>query len=140
MVKHDEYLKPIIPPKYRVYFKAYNCNLNLLRELEPWCDKIFLDSGAIGKYVHQYKLEEQSNTKFDLDERTWMYGNSKITDKDAVIVEFDCNKLNADNFQILVNLSEILQESGELGVMELEIFKFHINSLETYEKELINVV
>ena len=140
MVKHDEYLKPIIPPKYRVYFKAYNCNLNLLRELEPWCDKIFLDSGAIGKYVHQYKLEEQSNTEFDLDERTWMYGNSKITDKDAVVVEFDCNKLNADNFQILVNLSEILQESGELGVMELEIFKFHINSLETYEKELINVV
>ena len=75
-----------------------------------------------------------------MDERTWMYGNSKITDKDAVVVEFDCNKLNADNFQILVNLSEILQESGELGVMELEIFKFHINSLETYEKELINVV
>ena len=55
-----------------------------------------------------------------------MYGNSKITDKDAVVVEFDCNKLNADNFQILVNLSEILQESGELGVMELEIFKFHM--------------
>ena len=75
-----------------------------------------------------------------MDERTWMYGNSKITDKDAVVVEFDCNKLNADNFQILVNLSEILQESGELGVMELEIFKFHINSLETYEKELINVI
>ena len=137
MVKHDEYLKPIIPPKYKVYFKAYNCNLNLLRELEPWCDKIFLDSGAIGKYVHQYKLEEQPNTEFNLDERTWMYGNSKITDKDAVIVEFDCNKLNADNFQILVNLSAILQESGELGVMELEIFKFHINSLKTYEKELI---
>ena len=69
-----------------------------------------------------------------------MYGNSKITDKDAVVVEFDCNKLNADNFQILVNLSEILQQSGELGVMELEIFKFHINSLKTYERDLINVV
>ena len=75
-----------------------------------------------------------------MDERTWMYGNSKITDKDAVVVEFDCNKLNADNFQILVNLSEILQQSGELGVMELEIFKFHINSLKTYERDLINVV
>jgi len=139
MVKHDEYLKPIVPPKYKVYFKAYNCNLELLRELEPWCDKIFLDSGAIGKYVHQYKLEEQPNTQFDLDERTWMYGNSKITDKDAIIVEFDCNELTPDNFQILVNLSEIVQESGELGVMELDIFKFHINSLKTYEKDLILV-
>ena len=137
MVKHDEYLKPIVPPKYEVYFKAYNCNLELLRELEPWCDKIYLDSGAIGKYAHQYKVEEQPNTQFDLDERIWMYGNSKITDKDAVVVEFDCGKLTPDNFQIIVNLSEIIQESGELGVMELDIFKFYINSLETYEKNLV---
>ena len=72
-----------------------------------------------------------------MDERTWMYGNSKITDKDAVVVEFDCRKLTPDNFQIIVNLSEIIQESGELGVMELDIFKFYINSLETYEKNLV---
>ena len=72
MVKHDAYLKPIVPPKYKVYFKAYNCDGNLLRELEPWCDKIYLDTGAIGKYVHQYKVEEQPNTQFDLDERIWM--------------------------------------------------------------------
>ena len=58
----------------------------------------------------------------------------------VICVEFDCRNLNADNFQILVNLSEILQESGEVGIMELEIFKFYINSLDTYEKELINVV
>ena len=49
------------------------------------------------------------------------------------------NKLTPQNFQILVNLSEILQESGEVGVMELEIFKFYINSLKTYEKDLILV-
>ena len=140
MVKHDEYLKPIVPPKYKVYFKAYNCNLNLLRELEPWCDKIFLDYGSVGKYSAQYRKEEQPDTQFNLDEKIFMYGNSEITDQDAIVVEFDCDKLTPDNFQILVNLSEIVQESGELGVMELEIFKFHINSLETYEKELINVV
>ena len=139
MVKHDAYLKPIVPPKYKVYFKAYNCDGNLLRELEPWCDKIYLDSGSIGKYASQYQKEEQPNTQFDLDERIFMYGNSKITDQDGIVVEFDCHKLTADNFQILVNLSEILQESGELGVMELEIFKFHINSLEEYQKDLILV-
>jgi hypothetical protein len=98
---------------------------------------IFLDSGAIGKYVHQYRVEEQPNTQFNLDERIKMYGSSKITDKDAIVVEFDCKKLTPDNFQIIVNLSEIIQESGELGEMELDIFKFHINSLKTYEKELI---
>jgi len=137
MVKHDEYLKPIVPPKYKVHFKAYNCNLELLHELEPWCDSIYLDYGSVGKYSHEYRKNEQPNTQFDLDKRIWMYGDSKITDKDGVVVEFDCNKLTPNNFQIIVNLSEIVQESGELGEMELDIFKFYINSLETYEKNLI---
>jgi hypothetical protein len=57
-----------------------------------------------------------------------------------VIVEFDCQKLTPDNFQILVNLSDILKDSGEVGEMELEIFKFKIKSLDTYEQGLINVV
>jgi hypothetical protein len=39
-----------------------------------------------------------------------------------------------------VNLSEILKESGEVGEMELEIFKFNIKLLDSYERELINVV
>lgn len=137
MVKHDEYLKPIVPPKYKVYFKAYNCNLQLLHELEPWCDSIYLDYGSVGKYSHEYIKKEQPNTQFNLDERIWMYGNSKITDKDGVVVEFDCNKLTPTNFQIIVNLSEMLQDSGEIGEMEYDIFKFYINSLETYEKNLI---
>ena len=36
-------------------------------------------------------------------------------------------------------LSSILKESGDVGEMELEIFKFNINSLQTYEKDLIKV-
>jgi hypothetical protein len=38
-----------------------------------------------------------------------------------------------------VNLSEILKESGEVGEMELEIFKFNIKSLDSYESELIQI-
>ena len=72
-----------------------------------------------------------------MDERVKMYGVSKVSDLHDVCVEFDCRKLTSDNFQIIVNLSEIIQESGELGVMEYDIFKFYINSLETYEKNLV---
>jgi hypothetical protein len=54
-------------------------------------------------------------------------------------VNFDCNKLTPDNFQILVELSSILQQSGEVGEMEYDIFKFNIKSLKTYEKDLILV-
>ena len=38
-----------------------------------------------------------------------------------------------------MNLSDILKESGEVGEMELEIFKFSIKSLDTYEQDLIKV-
>jgi glycosyltransferase involved in cell wall biosynthesis len=130
-VKHDSVLHPIVPPKYDVGFVVKNCDMNMLRELEPWCSTLYTDCE-----YKDYIKEEQPNTKFDLFDRIKPFENEK---NNGIIVEFDCKQLNADNFQVLVNLSEILQESGEVGVMELEIFKFDIKSLETYEKELILV-
>jgi hypothetical protein len=137
MVQHDELLHPIIPSKYDIGFKAFNCNKQMLYELEPWCSKIYLDYGAMGQYANEYRKEEQPNTSFDLDKKIWMYGNADITDHHDVVVEFDCQKLNNENFQVLVNLSQMLQDSGEIGEMEFDIFKFYIKSLETYEKNLV---
>ena len=138
MVKHDEYLEPIVPPKYDVAFVAYNCTKQMLYELEPWCSKIYLDlrdSDGMSEYIK----EEQPNTSFNLDERVKLYGNSKISELHDICVEFDASKLNNENFQVLVNLSEMLQDSGEIGQMEYDIFKFYISSLKTYEKDLILV-
>jgi len=138
-VKHDSLLHPIVPPKYDVGFVVENCDINMLRELEPWCSDLYgdyLPHKDLTHGVNVYIQEEQPNTKFSLIDKIHSIDAEKEND---VIVSFDCKKLNADNFQILVNLSEILQESGEVGVMELEIFKFDIKSLETYEKELILV-
>ena len=137
MVQHDEYMKPIIPPKYDVGFKVYNTDINLLRELEPWCSCIYLDFGS--DYMTEYKKEEQPNTMFDLGKRIKMYGTADITEYHDIVVEFDAQKLTPQNFQILVNLSKMIQDSGEIGVMEYEIFKLHIKSLDTYEKDLILV-
>ena len=138
MVKHDELLHPIIPPKYDVGFIVENCNNDLLKELEPWCSDIYGDwVGHKGFGVNKYVEEEQPNTQFDLKKKIH---SDHIEPKNNVILQFDCRFLTPQNFQILVNLSEILQESGEVGEMELEIFKFSIRSLDTYEKELINVV
>ena len=63
--------------------------------------------------------------------------SDRIKPKNGVVVWFDANKLTPQNFQILVNLSDMLQDSGELGEMEYDIFKFNIKLLKTYEKELI---
>jgi len=131
-------MKPIIPPKYDVGFVAENCNTNVLKELEPWCSDIYGDwVGHKGYGVNKYIEEEQPDTQFDLKKKIHSH---HIEAKNNVVVKFDCNLLTPQNFQILVNLSEILKESGEVGEMELEIFKFNIKSLDSYEGELINVV
>jgi glycosyltransferase involved in cell wall biosynthesis len=135
MVQHDRFMKPIIPPKYDIGFKVIRTNIDLLRELEPWCSKIYLDSGS--DYRIDYIKEEQPNTQFNLDERVMMYGNADLTKYHDVVVEFNAEKLTSDNFQILVNLSKLIQDSGEIGEMEYDIFKFHIKSLQTHEQDLI---
>ena len=135
MVQHDKYMKPIIPPKYDVGFKVHNTDKDLLRELEPWCSCIYLDYGS--DYTHEYKKEEQPNTLFNLDERVKMYGTADITEYHDILVEFDAKMLTSQNFQTIVNLSKLLQDSGEIGEMEYDIFKFHIKSLKSYENNLI---
>ena len=135
--KHDETMKPVVLPKYNVGFKALNCTTNILKELEPWCSDIYGDwIGHKGYGVNGYIKDEQPNTQFDLKKKIH---SLHIEPKNDVVVEFDCNHLTPQNFQILVNLSDILKESGEVGEMKLEIFKFNIKKLDTYERELINV-
>ena len=136
MVKHDKYLSPVVPPKYDVAFVAYRCSKEMLYELEPWCSKIYLDLSD-SDCIHEYKKEEQPNTQFDLDERIKLYGTNKISELHDICVEFNAEQLNNENFQVLVNLSKMLQDSGEIGEMEYDIFKFYIKSLETYEKNLV---
>ena len=138
MVKHDELMYPIIPSKYDIGFVVENCDTNMLRELEPWCSDIYGDwVGHKGFGVNDYIKKEQKDTQFDLKKKIH---SDHIEPTNDVVVKFDCNKLTPQNFQILVNLSDILKESGEVGDMELEIFKFHVKSLDTYERELINVI
>ena len=135
MVKHDEYLKPIVPPKYNIGFVVDNCDMNILRELEPWCSDIYGDwVGHKGFGVNKYIEEEQPNTQFNLKKKIH---SQHLNPTNDIVVRFDAQKLTSQNFQILVNLSEILKDSGELGTMQLEIFHLDIKSLNTYEKELI---
>ena len=78
--------------------------------------------------------KEQPDTQFDLNERIYSIDSDKTND---IIIRFDAEKLTPQNFQIIVNLSEMLKDSGEVGEMEYDIFKFYIKSLQTYEKDLI---
>ena len=135
MVQHDQYMKPIVSPKYDIGFVIENCNTHMLKELEPWCSDIYGDwIGHKGYGVNGYIKEEQKNTLIDLSKKIH---SDHIEPKNDIVVRFDANKLNVNNFQVIVKLSDILQESGEVGEMEFEIFKFKIKSMKTYEKDLI---
>jgi len=118
---------------YKLNFALMQYHKYSLTEIEnlmPWERDVYV--GLLKLHIE----EEQLNTEFDLSKKIH---SDHIEPKNNIIVKFDATKLTKDNFQILVNLSEILQQSGEVGEMELEIFKFNIKSLDTYERELINV-
>ena len=131
-VLHDANMLPKVSPKYDIGFVVKNCNLQLLELLEPWCSTIYVKpyNSLISGYIEQ----EQPNTLFDLNDRV---RDRDVEKNNDILVEFDGKQVTNENFILLTNLSEILQDSGELGEMELDIFKITISSLETYEKELI---
>ena len=136
-VKHDDYLKPIIPPKYDIGFIVKNCTPQLLAGLEPWCSTIYTD----GEYLKYISLE-QPNTKFDLKERVKSYDNKK---QNQILVEIDGNKfIESQDFEYIKQLPEILADSifleedygeqFEVGNLRLTIF-----ATDTFEKELIHI-
>jgi len=134
-VKHDTMMKPVVPPKYSVGFVIENCNSQMLELLEPWCDNLYSD--FVGhKGLHDNQYIERERTSFDLKKRIH---SDHMNPTDGVVVRFDASKLTQENFKIIENLSEILQDSGELGVSELDIFNIEIKSLDTTEKDLVQL-
>ena len=137
MVQHDQHMKPIVSPKYNIAFIARRCNKHLLRELEVWCDKIYLDFGS--DYMGEYIREEKLNTTIDINEKIKLYGTADITKFADIVIDFDASRITQKEIDVITNLPKILEDSGEVGVMEYGIFTFYINSLKTYEKDLILV-
>jgi glycosyltransferase involved in cell wall biosynthesis len=136
-VKHTPLMEPIISPKYNIAYVVNNCNLQLLEALEPWCDRIYIND-TYGIILTQYIKSEQPNTSFDLSKRVLVNNNDPIAEND-IVVEFDATKLTNENIQLLQQLPEIIQDSGNVGTFELDIFKLNISNIESFEKHLIKV-
>ena len=128
--KHDQYLKPIIPPKYDIGFIIQDNNLDLLKVLEPWCSNIYCDSNLRKHYI----TVEQDNTSFSLSDWVLPYNNEK---NNNILIEINGNRFTQQEMNYIQQLSEIIQDSGEVGSFDLGNLHITINSLETFEKELI---
>ena len=135
-VKHTPLMDPIVSHKYNIGFVVNNCNLEVLSILEPWCDTIYIND-EMGVLEASYYELEQKHTKVDLIKK--IKTTKYLTLDNDIIVEFDAKQLNQNSFNMLMQLSDIITESGEIGMFELDIFKISINSITTYEHNLINL-
>ena len=130
-VKHDELMKPIIPPKYDVGFIIHNASIHSLSALEPWCTTVYIHDSIV---VDQYIRAEQSNTDFNLSEKVIQFFNEKNND---ILVEINTNTFVQEDFNIIQQLSEIIKDSGEIGTFQIGNLKITINSLKEYQTDLI---
>jgi glycosyltransferase involved in cell wall biosynthesis len=125
--KHDEYMKPIIPPKYDIGFIIDNPNLQLLKGLEPWCSTVYCDIN-VSDYI------AQEDTSFDLHNKFLKYDADK---ENGILVKLDARTFTQQDYQYIQQLSEIIADSGEEGTFDLGNLNITINNLKTFEKELI---
>jgi len=127
--KHDSLMKPIVPPKYDIGFILKNCTLKHLELLEPWCSTIYVNNNRLN-YIHS----EQPNTSFNLEERVKPFDNEK---NNNVLIGIDGNTFGNEDFSYIQLMSEILQDSSEIGEFELGNLTIEVVQLNTYENNLI---
>tara|TARA_R110001606_G_scaffold69505_3_gene158898 strand:- start:988 stop:2232 length:1245 start_codon:yes stop_codon:yes gene_type:complete len=133
MIKHDQYMKPIVPPKYEIGVVVENCTPQLLEALEPWCSYIYVD---MEEFV-VYSMKEQENSSFNIDERVKGFDPNKHVIKDNITIKVDGNTFGNEEYRHIQNFSAIIQDNEEIGEFELGNLKIQINDLTTYENDLI---
>jgi len=133
MVMHDALMKPIIPSKYNIEINLFNAKPDLLELLEPWCDNIYVDLPV--EKVTAYIQKEQPNTKIPLATRV-----NYVGDKSAdIIIRVDGSEFNNQDFQYIQQLSQILDNSGQIGEFQLGHLSIKIEALTQYTENLINL-
>jgi glycosyltransferase involved in cell wall biosynthesis len=132
-VKHDALMKPIVPPKYDIAFRVTNPSLDLLHALEPWCS--YINVGADSEeLVEKYIQQEQPNTIIDLQNRINVYdGDSEIA------IYINGNTFTQEDYQVIQQLSEIIQHSGSVGKFALGNLEISIQEMNQYQNDLINI-
>jgi hypothetical protein len=135
-VKHDPLMKPIIPPKYNIGFRIFNCNSEFLELLEPWCSTLLIDD-EIQVLTSFYLEKEQKNTIVDLSKKIKTTPFNIL--ENEIIVEIDKNSFTQQDFQIIQQLPEIIKDSGEVGKYQLGNLILEIKTLNEYQDSLVQL-
>lgn len=137
MVNQNEYGHPIITPKYDIAFVINNCSKEIMVSLEPWCESLYLPD-IDPSIVDEYLKIEQPNTLYDLSKRIHTGALPEYVPNE-IVVTFDATKLTQSNINYISKLAEIIQDSGDVGEFDLDIFNIDIRGMGHYEDWLIEV-
>ena len=124
-------MKPIIPPKYDIGFYVTNCTPQLLEALEPWCSRIHVN--LTDSDIDAYIYKEQQNTIINLNERI---NTNEISEIDVYI---DGMKFQQNEFNLIMQLPMIIQDSGEVGDFQIGNLRLKINTINEYQNDLIKL-
>ena len=128
-VKHDAFLKPIVPPKYDIGFVITNASLPLIQALEPWCANVYCDFNTT-EYI------SKEDTSFNLNDKFKPLDNEK---QNEILIQIDGSKFTQEDFGFIQQMSEIIQDSGEEAFHgEIGNLVIDIIEMNTYEKDLIS--
>lgn len=129
VIKHDPYMKPIVPPKYDIGIKINNTTNQLLEVLEPWCTSMYTDIN-FDSYIEKI----QPDTSFNI--RSKMCGIEEDVTND-VVISIDGLKFTEQDMYYIQEISSIIADNGEIGQFELGNLHIEITDLRTWENELI---
>jgi glycosyltransferase involved in cell wall biosynthesis len=130
-----------------LYLNFKNLNKMNPSNIEMWSEHYYkkliegfcLQIGENEDYKKFLREKINSDIKlvnFDLTKRIKLYEGVV---NNNVIIEFDIkNFYKKEHYQFIENLMFIIEESGEIGTFEYDIFKITIKSMESYEKNLIH--
>lgn len=132
-VKHGDRLEPIVFPKFGTEFRMTNARLDLIEDLEPYCQYLYVDCD-----FQDYIKKEQPNTLFDLSQKIKNINEvDPKNPKGNLIVEFDIKKLNEQDWIIIKNINEIVASNSIAGKATASNIKLDVRSHCSYEHKLI---
>lgn len=140
-IQNDEYMMPIILPKYDTCLVLKNLNnIGLLSEIEPWVNCVHMDNPSL---LEKYLELEQPNTKIDLKNKILLadVNNLQLTNNDIYVI-LDCNSFNKEDILNIFKINSILQqletENNTVGVYQLGNLTIKVNRLNNLVNKLIS--
>ncbi len=113
-VSHNEFLEPIVKPKYSIGLLLENATLDKLVFVEPWVSCVYWQSKDMGLGL-KYISNEQQNTIYDLRHR--VKHMSAALDETKHDIWISCGE-HAD-LNLITLITDIIHNTNEVGEFEL---------------------